>query len=234
MKTIKLLGVWLCVAMLTLPSYAQRNDLILTNSKSIDNNPYEGVEGSPFYFDNWQKGKIYPESNSDPIEEVLLNFNGYTKSFEIKKGSRCIALDEQWYQKVEIEQKGNLLSYQKGLLPKYNNQFTRAVFLGTTFQIVQEFHVSLTTREKQIYGKVNEVQSFYPHRNYYFVKNGQGNLLKLKKKSILAFFPTYKSRLERYAKKSKLKWNSEQDLVRLFTYYEEIKSATAHSVPGQE
>jgi len=234
MKAIKTIGIWLCIVLFTLPSYAQRNDLILTNSKSIEDNLYEGVEGSPFYFDNWQKGKIYPTSASEPIQEVLLNFNGYTKNFEIKKESRYIVLDEQWYKKVEIEQKDDLLTFQTGLSSKHNNQFARAIFIGTSFQIVQDFHVSLTTREKQAYGKVNEVQSFYPHRNYYFVKNGKSKLLKLKKKPILAFFPTHKSTLEKYVKKYKLKWNSEKDLVRLFTYYEDIAITTALSSTGQE
>ena len=142
MKTIRLLGIWLCLVILTLPSYAQRNDVMLTNSQSIDNNPYEGVEGSPFYFDNWQKGKIYPKSNKEAIQEVILNFNGYTQSFEIKKGNRFIALDEQWYEKVEIGTAADLITFQIGLLSSDNKHFTRAVFVGNSFHLVQDFNVN--------------------------------------------------------------------------------------------
>ena len=169
MKMINVYGLCLCAILLSITIHAQRNDVILTNSKSITENPYEGVEGSPFYFEKWQKGKIYPISDKEPIEEVLLNFNGYTQSFEIKKDSRYIALDEQWYTTVEIEKDGTLLSYKKGLLPKHNNQFTRLVFQGNSFQVVQDFTVSLLTREQQEYAKVKEVQRFNSHRNYYSV-----------------------------------------------------------------
>ena len=233
MKTLKTFGLLLYAILLSMASYAQRNDLLLTNSQSITENPYEGIEGSPFYFDNWQKGKIYPISDKEPIEEVLLNFNGYTQSFEIKKDSRYIALDEQWYTTVEIEKDGTLLSYKKGLLPKHNNQFTRLVFQGNSFQVVQDFTVSLLTREQQEYAKVKEVQRFNSHRNYYLIKNGKSKLLKLKKKAILGFFPRHKTTLEKYAKKKRLKWSSEKDMIHLFQYYEELTHSDALSSTGE-
>ena len=234
MKVLNIFGLWLCAMVISSSCYAQRNDLLLTNSQSIADNPYEGIERSPFYFEHWQKGKIYPKSEEEPIEEVLLNYNGYTKNFEIKKGSRYIVLDEQWYKKVEITQENYLITFELGILSKYNNRFARALFTGTSFRVVQDFHVSLTTREKQVYGKVNEVQSFNAHRNYYFLKDGKSKPLKLKKKSILSFFPTHKKGLESYAKKHRLQWNKERDLVDLFTYYEELVNTVSLSSTGKE
>ena len=94
---------------------------------------------------------------------------------------------------------------------------------------MQDFTVSLLTREKQEYAKVKEVQSFNAHRKFYFIKDGKSKLLKLKKKVILGFFPKHKTTLEKYAKKKRLKWNSEKDMIHLFRYYEELTNATALS-----
>ena len=234
MKTIKILSLLMGILIIGQQSHAQRTDVLLTNSQAIEENLYEGVTGSPFYFENWQKGKIYPKSTKDPIQEVLLNYNGYTRSFEIKKGNQYIALDEKWYGKVEIEKESLSLIFETGLLPKRKNKFVKLVYQGNTFYVVQDFQVSLSTREQQQYAKINKIETFNPRHTYYLVQNGKSKLIKLKKKSILNLFPNQKANLESYTKKNHLKLNSEQDLVKVLAYYDEISKPTIFSSTGEE
>jgi len=222
MKTIKILSLLVCLCV-SLTSYAQRNDLLLTNSQSVEKNLYEGIEGSPFYFDNWQKGEIFPKNESEAIEKVWLNYNGYTKNFEVKKDNRYITLDENWYKRVEITPKNQgKLIFETNLLPKQTKQFVQLIYQGTNFYILQDFKVSLIKTEKvRNFGNI-KVQSFASKQMYYFVTNGKANYFKLKKKSILSILPQYKSEVEKYLKTNRIKFNEKTDLVKVMTYYEEL------------
>lgn len=234
MKTINFFSLLLIFLGSSLQINAQRNDVMLTNSQSLDDNLYEGVEGSPFYFKTWQKGTIYPITDNEPVQEVLLNFNGYTRNFEIKKENRYIALDEKYYDKVAINNKKKSLVFETGLLPKRKAQFVKVVYQGTDFHVLQDFHVSLVTREQKRYAGDIEIQEFVKRPTYHFVENGKSKLLKLKKKNILGLFPTHQSSLGNYAKQHRLKLNSENDLVTLLTYYEELTKPNEYSSTGQE
>lgn len=227
MKTVKILSV-LAGLCLSLVSQAQRNDLLLTNSQSVDENLYEGIEGSPFYFDQWQKGKVFPKKETEPIEEVWLNYNGYTRSFEVKKGKRYIALDENWYKRVEVTKTNqDKLIFETGLLPKRTKQFVQLIYQGTDFYVLQDFHISLIKTEKKRYAGDIEVQEFAQRPMYYFVTNGKANLFKLKKKNVLNLFAQKKSDMEKYVKTNRLKLNKEADVVKIMAYYDELtKPAT--------
>lgn len=234
MKAVKLFNMFIFLA-ISLSSLAQRNDLMLTNSQSIEEDLYEGIEGSPFYFDNWQKGKIFPKNESESIEEVWLNFNGYTHSFEIKKGNRFIALDEKWYERVEVSiTNQETIVFETNLLPKKKNLFTKLVYQGTDFHVAQVFHANLITTEKERYAGTIEVQEFVAKPLYYFVQNGQVSLMKLKKKNILAQLKDQKSKLESHIKRQKLKLNGETGLVQLLAYYDELSQPITVTNAGEE
>ena len=70
---------------------AQETDILMTNSRSVDKDRYKGIKGNPYLFEDWHKGKII-SVDADVIEGVLLNFNGKTEGFEIKKGNNFIEL----------------------------------------------------------------------------------------------------------------------------------------------
>ena len=129
----------------------------------------------------------------------MLNYNGYTRSFEVKKDNRYIALDENWYNRVEINNKkqGKLI-FETNLIPKQAKQFAQLIYQGTDFYILQDFHVSLVKTEKVRYAGNIEVQEFATKRMYYFVTNGKVTYFKLKKKSILGLLPQFKPEMEQF------------------------------------
>jgi len=234
MKTKKVISVVFSLFFCLL-CQAQHNDVLLTNSQSVDDNLYEDIKGSPFYFDNWREGKIFPKDEHEPIEVVLLNFNGYTKNFEVKRGKRFIALDEHWYKRVEIDlaNQDNII-FETNLFPKKDNQFVQLVYKGSDFYVIQDFHVSLVKKERARYAGNIEVQTFAQRPTYYFVENGSATLFKLKKKNILSLFTLHISAVEQYVKVHRLKLTNTTDLVKVMTYYEELTRPTDFENIGEK
>lgn len=222
MKTLKMLSILFCLS-LTFSAFTQRNDVLLTNSQSLSDNRYEDIKGSPFLFKDWQLGIIYPRNEQDPFEEVLLNYNQHTKNFELKKKDRFISLDESWYKKVVVLTETNeKWIFETGLLPKKKQRFDRLIHQGKGFRIVEVFHTSIVTTEKERYATTIEVREFDNKSNYFFAQNGKSKLIKLKKKNILALFPTHKSVLEKFAKSNHLKFNKVNDLVKILMDYDQF------------
>jgi len=220
MKTLKLINLLFCLS-LTFSAFTQRNDLLLTNSQILTENRYEDIEGTPFLFKDWQQGIIHPKNEQEPIEEVLLNYNRHTKSFEIKKDNHYISLDENWYNKVVVHTaKEEHWIFNTDLLPKKKRCFDRLIHQGEDFRIVEVFFTTIITREKERYAETIEVQSFSNKSHFYFIQNGKSKLVKLKKKSILALFPDHKSILEKFAKSNQLKFTNVNDLMKILTDYD--------------
>ena len=214
---------FLCIFSMLLPSFllAQETDVLMTNSRKVEEDRYEGVKGSPYLFKEWRKGKII-SVDAATIEGVLLNFNGETKGFEIKKGNSFIELDPKWYIRVLVaaETPDEYITFQKNFLPPLTNEFTRVVYKGANFRVVEHFISKIEVKVINNVGKNEELKKFYSKRNYYLIKEKKATLLKLKKKSLFSFLG-HKSELDSFSKKEKLKLSSEADLIKLFTFYEE-------------
>lgn len=206
---------------------AQRNDVLFINSQTLSDNPYEGIEGSPYVFKDWKKGKIYPINNDEGIENVLLNYNGYTQNFEVKRGDRFIALNENWYNTVDILNGTGLIAiYKTGLLPNKKNLFTKLVFYSKAFHIIEEHYFSLITIEREQYAKTIEIKKFVKHNKLYFVQNGEKRIFKLKKKKVIALFPELKKELEKYIKQKRLDLTTEEGAIKLFEYVNQRNSVS--------
>lgn len=200
---------------------AQESDVLMTNTKGIDEDRYKGIKGSPYIYDEWQTGKII-SVDADVIESVPLNFNGETNGFEIKKGDRYIELDPQWYIRVIIDGKipEEDVVFQKNFLPPLKNKFTRQVYKGKDITIVEDFTAKIETRTINNVGKNEVTKKFYSKTNYYLIKDRKPTLFRLRKKVLLPLLG-HEKELEQFLKKEKIKLNKEKDLIRLLTFYEE-------------
>ncbi len=228
------------VLLIQFPSLAQTGDALLTNSKTFEIEAYKDIKGSPYYFEEWQLGKVYPKDRSaedEKVEEYLINYNGYSKSFEIRKGERFITLDEQYYDKIEIQliegdELKNLVFKTKAH-PTIPNRFMRVVFEGTAFEVVQDYQVRLSEREVQTYAKKEIVSSFIKNPSYYLIQNNKAQTIKLKKKSLLSLFKDQESAIKKFAKKNGMKLNSEKDLIDLLGYYESLTQPKSSLAAGE-
>ncbi len=199
---------------------AQKEDILLSNSKKIGENRYSNIKGSPYLFEGWRKGKIIT-SEAEMIDNVLLNYNGYTKGFEVKKGNQFIELDEKWYVRVVIEDEkgGQPIIFQRYFFPPFSGKLSKQVYKGENITILQSFTIKIDKKVISDVGGRFALQRFISHEQYYLVRNRKPTPIKLKKKSILAELGNA-TELEQFIKKEKLKLNSEADLKKLVAFYE--------------
>lgn len=200
--------------------FAQEADVLMTNSKKIDEDRYKGVKGSPYLFDDWRKGKII-SVDADVIDGLLLNFNGETNGFEIKKDDRFIELDPKWYIRVVVEgDEDEEIVFQRNFNPPLTNIFTRQIFKGKKITVVESFTSKIETKVINNVGKNEELKKFYSKTQYYLIRDKKPSSFKLKKKSLLSLLG-HKAELEQFLKKEKVKLNNEDSLVKLLKFYEE-------------
>jgi len=200
----------------------QETDLLMVNSKKIDQKRYEDVKGNPYLYKKWKKGSII-SADADVIENVLLNYNGESNSFEIKKDNRFIELDPRWYVRVLVEEEPDeaAVIFQKNFLPPLEGKFTRLVYNGKKIKVVEEFTSKISTKVFNNVGKNLEVKDFYNKKQYFLIRDKKAVPLRLKKKNLLSALGE-KALLESFIKKEKLKLDSEAQLIQLLDFFEQI------------
>lgn len=230
MKTPDCFKVFCTLCLFTCLSFnlaAQRADVMMTNSQKFEIEAYKDIDGTPYYFAEWHKGKVYGVgADEEKPDEYLLNFNGYTKSVEVRKEDRFIALDEKYYSKVTVEAKEDgeikTITFKTNAHPIYKNRFMKVVFEGTDFSVIQDYQVKLGEREKQGYAGNTSTQTFSKNATYYLVKGKKAKSIKLKKKTIAGLFKDQEAAMKKFVKDNGLKLNKETELVQFLSYYEQL------------
>ncbi len=208
--------------------YAQKQRVKFTNARDFDENRYSEIKGSPFYFKDWVSSTIYGTDHS-VYENILINYNGYTQTFEATKDGKWIELNLDWIRRIEVKKKGNEkvfkavegeeVIFQRILHPDFPDKFAVLYYEGKNIQMMQEWRVALSEKKVETPGKTQEFERFMVKENYYLLKAGDLYPVKLKKKSLLpALGKVHK--LEAFAKKEKLKFDSKEDLKRLLRFFE--------------
>ena len=160
------------------------------NALKIDPDVYDDIAGTPYLFKDWRTGSII--SYLDTLEVNLdMNYNGYTKSFEIRKGDQFILLDEEYYQEVLINNPDNpdypyhFTKYAPGDL---SGNWTMVYEEGEKYSLYRTFLAGLTEDEIQDVGKTIKVRTFQNKRTYYLATDGEIKIIRLKKKSLKSAF----------------------------------------------
>ncbi len=224
-RNFPLLSTLILITFLQISAIAQKADVLLTNSHTFEVDQYKDIDGSPYLFESWQMGKVISKEKGEVVEvEYLLNFNGYTKSFEVRKDQQFITLDEKYYSEIRVPTKGadgaKELIFKTNAHPIYKNRFMQVVFEGTDFVVLHDFQQRLAKREIQGYAANEKVEEFQNNSTYHVVKGGKAKAFKTKKKSLLSAFKDQEAALKNYIKKNKLKIETDAQLIALLRYYE--------------
>ncbi|MEM1120747.1 MAG: hypothetical protein AAGJ18_09880 [Bacteroidota bacterium] len=224
-KNFQLLATLLLVTVFQFSVTAQKGDVLLTNSATFEVDQYKDIDGSPYLFEEWQLGKVISKEKDKDVEmEYLLNFNGYTKSFEVRKDQQFITLDEQYYSEIRVaDPSGDATKtkvFKTNAHPIYKNRFMQVVFEGTDFVVLHDFQQRLNEREVQAYAGNKKMQEFTDNSTYHVIRDNKAKAFKTKKKSLLGAFKDQEGALKNYIKKNKLKIDDEKELIAFLRFYE--------------
>lgn len=220
---LRIIGIALSLSFTVLTTLDAQ--IIFENAKAIDQERYGDIRGNPYYFEDWVLGEFIT-NRGERITDILLNYNGYSRQFEAKKGNQYVILDEDTALRIQIAQADNsveieeeMIIFQPGLFPKRPELFCRVWYTGVQLQLIEEFNISLSTKTVQNVGKTEKFKQFMPRRNYYLKHNGKISLLKLNKKGFYKLLGQ-KTALESFMKAHDIDLKSPPDLVKVLQYYE--------------
>ena len=214
----------LLLGLLCMSAVAQRQFKMFTNSQAIDPKRYEGIQGQPMMFEEWQTGTIL--DNKDSIyTDIKINYNGFEEEFEVKRNNNnFIALDNRYYKQITIESAAGLdgkVLFEKVADSRFKNKFLEVVHKGEKITIYKYFEARKGEVVVQDVGKTKTYENFKKISTYYKLEDGKLRVIKTKKKSLVAELGEKKA-LETFLKKNKLKLNKDLDLRKLLAHFETL------------
>jgi len=192
-------------------------------------NRYEGVKGSPFYFDYWAEGVIITQKGQQ-LENVKLKYNLHEDELIINRSNA----GQYYFPKNKIKSfilkeklLGTNIHFIKNQHPKKKEEFQyyRIIFAGT---------VNLVEYTKVIFEKADFEGGYssnkrydefkkYPSIYYFSASSPQPSKLKTSANAISKLFPDHNSEIKNYIISNGLDCKNEQNLIKVFHYYESIE-----------
>lgn len=216
MFTRKYLFAFSCLLFASMSGLAQSIPAELTNGKSVNQGRYQGVKGSPYYFEDWSLARI-TNVGGEFIDSVLVNFNGITQEFEVTDNKIFIELNEHAHKRLEIvdsktgEEKIFIKSIDKWISPTYN----LVHYEGNMVKWVGSFRAKILERKLETPGKTEIIKYVSSSENDYFVVLGEATQFKMKKKRILEALEDYFPRAPDIVKEQKLDIETKEGLIAL-------------------
>ncbi|MDH5608606.1 MAG: hypothetical protein OEY56_03935 [Cyclobacteriaceae bacterium] len=229
-------------------AFAQQSPAVVLNSNQpVNPARYNGILRTPYLLTDFSQAKLLDPRAKSEIS-VPLNYNGYTNQFEIQKGDSILEINKQYYVKITFES-GEFnphlpagfirfpVVFSWALHPQQPEAHFIELFEGEELIIFKKLVVT-AFKNSITQGKVsNEPNSFYlQQRNaedvnkqnifsfeflYYVSINGVPSPFHLYKKEVLQAFGNNKS-LKNFVKEKELKLTTEDDLILLARYYDEL------------
>lgn len=215
--------------LLLCPLHAQQDVVMFTHAKPIDDQRYEGIKGSPYFFDNWVVGDVI-DNQGELIQGVSLNLNGHTRSVEVRKDDKFIELDASYYRQLEVRPSQNPNSkieepyvFMRGLHQRFNNRMVQVMYRGKDISLLLDFFVNLSTKEVNDVGKTVTFETFAVRKEAYLLIGSELHPVRLHKRKFFKDVPTHGDELKAYAKKEGLSLNAIADWQQLVAHYEALR-----------
>lgn len=210
---------FICLPLLAL--LGQTKTVMMFNSQGIDPDRYEDIKGEPYLFEEWKYGKTV-NSKSEIIDSLLVNYNGYTHNLEVKKDETYIELDAYHYPLVVVydDETGKEIFLRRNTSQTLLNRYTRLIFSGLEFMVVEDFNTRVETKRINDVGKIRDTNTFVNRKNYYIIKDNKAKLIKFKKASLLKLLGN-EGELDNFLKQTRNKLKTEEDAIKLFQFFED-------------
>ena len=208
---------------------SQVDSFLLHTSTPAHRSIYQDYEGSPYYFSAWVKGRLL-RSDATYIEDVLMNYNGFTHQIEVESGDTRYALDKRWYLRADVYKKDNpqlgddmpdVVSFQLGIHREFGDHYGAVLYAGEKLMLIRDFNVGKQNREYSEYGINNFLAEFRDQSTLYLRRDNRLIPIRQHKKKIAEAFADQDRVLEFIAQHD-LDVKQDKDLVKLVAFADQL------------
>lgn len=177
-------------------------------------NPYAGVKGSP-YIGDFDLGTII-FNEKDTASNVMIAFNGYANSLEIKLDGQKFAYSPNKIHGFVIAPDGKPELYRSGFVVPGTgeNRFVQVLSDGK-YTLIKHKYKTMGDDLSATYGSQN-AKTFNPGEELFVAKDGEVKAWKAKDKSLKEIFGEDYPKVTQLVKDNGLFLKDQADVVRLF------------------
>jgi hypothetical protein len=182
---------------------------------------YAGVNGSPFFFDNWMRATIV--TTKGPYELAQVKFDAYDNILQFNQNEDLFEVSDkivsfQFFAKTD--DKNPTYYFEKGFTGNglKSDQFVLVLAKGTISFIRAESKA--VTDVNQI--NVGLIKTFTNVTRWYLVKGNIAQLVRLNKTEILPLLADKAEQIQSYINSQSLSLKKEDDFIKLIKYYNSL------------
>jgi len=183
-----LLSLWFCLLAYPIVAPAQSGKLV---GKTLDPHEYDDCRNSPYIFAEFQPAIIVPMAG-EPVDGLMVNFNGHTQAFELKQDGLRMELEIGRLMGIQLEQMDSLCGFPtflKLLKPKLLNNFPLFLYQGSRYKLLKDFRATLAENKVDSPGKTVKFKTFNAISTYYILEGTDLAPVKLNRQDLLKRFP---------------------------------------------
>lgn len=223
----------LILSVYLLPGLAsgQQDTLLVQNGKVIEQNRYQDIDGSPYYFNDWVKGRVL-RSDAMYLEDVFLNYNGFSHQLEARVGGQVYTLDKKWHLRADVVKAENssmqgshpdTIVFQLGVHRALADTYGAILYEGEYYTLVKDYDIGKADKGFNTVGSKIEIDRFRDLSVCYLLTGTELIPMKRHKKRIAEAFGD-DERIRTYVAEQRLDVDDDRDLVTLVRYADGLKN----------
>ena len=180
----------------------------------------DGINGSAFLFDDWQKGEVILQDGTS-FKDLDLKYDDYKDKVYYKddNGETMILTVPVKSFAISTPDGGSPLHFENGFSGVPGSTITSFfIVLGKGKTHVLK-RMNKSVEERLEFPVTTPIKHFESSTQYFLWSAGKATQVKQDKKSILAALGSKQSDLDAYIKQNKLNTKDDADLAKLITYY---------------
>ncbi len=205
------------VLLVSLSSSLVAQVTMMDNASAIDEDRYADVVGSPYILEAFTLADVY-RRDGKAEKGLMVNYDAKEGLWEARHGGKSTFLDAVFYPKVVLNPgTPSERSFSNMAHTDFKRQYVEILIDQSERQLLKQVETSIFETTTNLPGKVVNQKKFTSAISYYLLTDNELKEIKLKKKNILATLK--KDGLEAFAKKEKIKFKTEEELVKLVAWY---------------
>ena len=188
----------------------------ITTVRAVD------VEGNPYNEEGWMTASLL--TGNQRTKPLTLRFNLADDNIQVRRGDNITIIYPFMIDAIEVT-----VPEKKTFKNGYLTFKEKNVNDETLFRVIHEGKVTILEKEtvklmKDVssYGTATRQDYYNRSKRYYASKEDFFKKIKLRKKDILRLYPDNSKEIDRYVKQNKLKYDNEQNLMRILRYADSL------------